>query len=183
MDIKHFFQEKSAIQQHYEKLFENDETIEFPIKKLWGIRCTVIINEKTLSIHSDTFYEDEDCCRNIRLFKQKVNSFDEAKVILKNIKLDNYVGKFVLHNENKHLDDLNYWSEAFKDVSHISLVGDECCICLQKFTATQTTCGHTLCLQCADQIKPINEDECDDDTKIIPCPLCRCDITFDCNFG
>lgn len=184
VDIREFFGVggvKSAIEQHYEKLFESDEIINVRCEKLWGIRCTVIINEKILSIHSNTFYEDKDCCRNIRLFKQKVNSFDEAKVILKNIKLDNYVGKFVLQNNNKRIDDLNYWSDTFKDASHISFVGEECCICLQKFTSTETKCGHTLCLQCADQIiKAINDD---DDTEIIPCPLCRCDITLGCNFG
>lgn len=172
-------EQEMNMQTHYEQLFETDEIIEIPIKKLWGIKCTVFINEKVLSIHSDNFYDSEDNCKNIRLFRQKLDSFEEAKSIIKNIKLDNYLGKFALKNNNR--DDVTYWSDVFKNDSHIEFIGHECCICFQKFTATQTNCGHALCLQCADQIKPIQDE--DEDNEIIPCPLCRADITFGCNFG
>jgi len=55
---------------------------------------------------------------------------------------------------------------------------EDCPVCFNP-TIHKTICGHHLCYRCFDKIKKIFEEN--EEYKIKPCPICRCDIDVEDN--
>jgi hypothetical protein len=59
---------------------------------------------------------------------------------------------------------------------------EKCCVCDEK-THSKTNCGHSLCLRCLVKIdagvkeREDEEREDDDEERVVPCPMCRQDMT------
>ena len=154
-----------------------------PIEKLFGIKVHIFIRkDKYLIIESQSFFdnkEDEGNPVEIILFRSnKLNTFEEAIEIIKKLKYNNIQGCFQLEDDVE-TDQVEYYLEIFKGFSQVEFIINNCCVC-QEAVKTKTDCNHYLCLSCADQIKPIKDDN---GFNEIPCPICRENIVYDCNFG
>ena len=98
---------------------------------------------------------------------------EQLNISIQNIRFCKYTGKFV------HKDIVDYSSIRdqirvfFKDNTNIQFSDDnddKCCICYEP-TLTAGCCTHPICIPCAMQIKPDEEDD-------ILCPICRDVLAF-----
>jgi hypothetical protein len=100
---------------------------------------------------------------------------ERTKLILSNIEFDKLNGRIVCKCDYKRSFSLDSEIMAFltKDCDVIKSVYDECCIC-KEFTYSKTPCcNKELCIPCLIQIEPVKEED-----YIVPCPLCRRDLTI-----
>jgi hypothetical protein len=107
---------------------------------------------------------------------------EQLNIAIQNIRFCKYTGKYVhkdvvLPKEASRLDYVLVKDQIqayFKDNTniHFSVSDDEdkCCICYEP-TLTRGCCTHSICIPCAIQIKPDDEDD-------ILCPICRDILAF-----
>lgn len=51
----------------------------------------------------------------------------------------------------------------------------ECCVCTE-YTNWKTRCKHPVCIPCLTKLKPLQEEDEDDDRQWVVCPMCRDNI-------
>lgn len=158
--------------------------IRIPIEKLFGIKVYVKIGKvKRLFIYSRTFLYDEDNPDYVyTLFtSDKLNTFEEGIELIKKLKYNNIKGCFQLKEEEEDIsiDETLYYYETFKEFNQIECNINNCCVC-QELVETKTSCNHYICLHCAVKIIPIKNEY---DFNETPCPICRKDISYGCNFN
>jgi hypothetical protein len=168
-----------------------------PIKKINGLCCDPIISIQKDTYQSDTFNIDFKI-ESDKLFKK----WDDGEYRKKNYYFEHFgfihedefdkdthilhiliIIKYLLSNlqycygSNRLTlttnDNLELFTSVFEN-PNIEMCCDKCCVCLTT-TTNKTSCNHSLCFICWEQIKiQTHEDEDEDDE--IPCPICRKDI-------
>jgi hypothetical protein len=100
---------------------------------------------------------------------------ERTKLILSNIEFDKLNGRIVYRCDDREHSLLNNEIIAFltKDNDVIKPLYDECCICKEHTYSKTPCCKKELCVPCLIQIKPIREED-----YIVPCPLCRADLSI-----
>jgi hypothetical protein len=100
---------------------------------------------------------------------------ERTKLILSNIEFDKLNGRIICKCDDRESSSLDSEIMAFltKDCDVIKSVYDECCICKEPTYSKTPCCKKELCVPCLIQIKPVREED-----YIVPCPLCRRDLTI-----
>jgi hypothetical protein len=147
------------MEELYEELKVKTE-IYLPIRKIDGM----LVNTRMYT-HEDNFYF-EASLMNQTYYTDSGSSYEEfCKMIegLKDMKFDNFLGKFI--NPNKITPSFYSNTKQFPMFHHPNIEMDytECCVCFE-LTLSKTHCFHPLCLRCYIKIKANR------------CPLCREDI-------
>jgi len=93
--------------------------------------------------------------------------YEEIKKIIPQLKISKLKGKFVT-DEN---EDLNT-EELLNLLTHPNVELNTCCVCLNMCGGIEIVCGHNICIECIDKIKPTKDEDYEFDECII-CPLCR----------
>jgi hypothetical protein len=162
--------------------------IKIPIKMIDRVkvfvRLIVRLSNSSLVILEITvndIYENdnfEDITLHRKLFHINNKDFTEvAKFILVELNELRLDMKGKLTNK-KNMDDELLEHELLSGLDNIELYADECCVC-NNLTQTKTKCNHCVCYRCMTHIKPVNNDDEDEDSCEIPCPICRQDIRFE----
>jgi hypothetical protein len=96
-------------------------------------------------------------------------------IFLQNFHVDEYNGKIITKKPHNCRSEL---SQLFKKFDRIKVNGDECCVCKDAFTNTQTPCGHYVCIRCISKLPVAADDENYDQYEHTnefqrKCPMCR----------
>lgn len=112
-------------------------------------------------------------CDHIPMVDKCKHVLVHLNTLIKNIKFCNYTGKF-LHQKNIHYSNIRKDLPLFfKDNQNIKFITSEenkCCICYEP-TIVVSSCDHPICITCAINIKPDQDDDC-------LCPMCREILSF-----
>lgn len=133
--------------------------------------------------YSKTF-NDVDCDIKIK------QMCEEILRTIKNLKLDKFTGRMTVVGDEKDCYEKNmevYFNLAnmFKDIEHVKMCCNECCVC-QEWTRTQLKdCSHWVCIDCISKLEKKHCEDCrgEDDGDICEkceglhvvrsCPMCR----------
>lgn len=150
-------------------------TICLPIRSVNSIQCCVRIEKKKYVGTEISYYlvldtakgcimEDEDEeLHDHTYWRSPLDPTDlktSVKTTLDSLRFNRKKNKF----ETTPAYD---WDFLQSENVKLNYTYEECCVC-HETTESKTTCGHTLCIPCYDQIRV----DSDDDTL---CPLCRAD--------
>lgn len=124
-----------------------------------------------LRVRVDTITYSENHFYDIIIFSEYLGSpvcmssaLKKAVGILDNIYFNQYYGEF--YDERKKNDKIANYGSIMKRLWNLEKE-ITCCVCNEE-TATETICGHRLCIICWAQVNKVNRK----------CPLCRNDIKF-----
>ena len=193
--------EKRTPETKYSAVFHK-----LPINKIDGMECNVILvmNCRCIRMVINTNRLYTDCCHimndnlcNYVLFEKHfitvnetiveqsfvfkkehfVKVLVELKTLLPKLRFNRLKGKLTDKDETQDISQL--FCVFLSDMKNVDTGVEECCVCSEK-TFTKTPCGHTLCIQCWERIKPTRV--CGDEFSPL-CPMCREDISFEdkCN--
>ena len=124
-----------------------------------------------LRVRVDTITYSENHVCDIIIFKQDLGcpavmdaAIKRAVCILESIYFNPYYGEF--YNEYKKNDEIANYGSIMKRLWNLE-TEITCCVCNVE-TATETICGHRICIICWAKVNKVNRK----------CPLCRNDIKF-----
>jgi len=176
---------------------ENGDIITLTCCKINNISCMVKVIIGGKHKHPDTIHiglqidtmldisdgsGDSDC---IRLYfkwivedkkKDEINYeefYEKVYAIIPTLRISKQKGKFLTADDIS----LVVADEISKLFTHPNVELHTCCVCLEMCGGVIIECGHDICVECVNQIKP-KKDEDDDDCERIHCPLCRQTIGF-----
>jgi len=139
--------------------------LEEPTTGIYTYMCD--ITDCIVGIHNDDECQSNHTyfCKYETLdsFEEFVCSIERLYSILKNIKMDYYDCTFKIC-DSKSEEEMIRSCFHFSDCDNVKLHGDKCSVCYE-ITKMKTTCGHHICVPCADRtlVK----------THPSKCPVCR----------
>jgi len=178
-------------------------SIIFPIKKICGMEVCVSLKFHTTYINlliesSKIFSKDNDGNFNEQTLYWKellkfigrpsLEDYETAlknlNEILKNLKFNKFIGKFVTEES---YDTFDFWNIILGDNLHIELSYGMCCICHDITKSTSyNCCKKPLCYECWNKLTECRCDMCDENPDCdcenttcgdLKCPLCRCSLS------
>lgn len=121
-----------------------------------------------------------DWCNNCNQLEMSFfeNGLKALRKTIRNLKFNTYHGKFETRKQYINVSD---WGSLFSvPTSTVRLYGDPCSVCYDQ-TICKTDCSHALCYRCWSAVEKQYDSEpasCGHIQSIIPCPICRDDITY-----
>jgi hypothetical protein len=152
-----------------------------------------------ITLDSIAPFYDTDQAENTRLYiaytgsvKNKKNSpyetikgqiqmlMDEEECYFDVVRSRFLLGKGEIEKHLKCTKSSSLFEKAYSGKKGRKLYESEnCCVCDEK-THSKTNCKHSLCLRCLVKIDAgieKQEDDDDDEERVVPCPMCRQDMT------
>ncbi len=186
------------IKLEIETTMERSGNIKLPIDFIDGISCIVKIEYRRLTEHFQLWFsiksdivqyydDDEEDYEYINLIEhlgicqtyntstlpqeKYIEILMKIKYVLTKLKFDKLTSKLTM-KPNK--DQLYYSLFACEN---ITMRATQCSVCYD-LTNWKTSCGHSVCIRCIQDIKLKKQEDCDEGCtcKYRPCPICRADM-------
>jgi len=161
------------------------EPLDLPIHKIDGIEVDVkvVMNSKdvgrmNLIVRHEYFYTKHLLFDKWFNFTKETAQEDTMKLleVIKSLKFNKKTTLLESSCDCEKEEEMNpeLWCGLFEDCEKIKLNWDMCCVCHEIANSKFKECRHTICLECCDKLKEIDDGEVS-----IRCPICREDYNGD----